>query len=174
MTTYFDTMPSPIGRLLLTATDRGLSGVFMEQHKGGPQPEAGWVHDPTRLARARTQLERYFEGTLHEFDLPLDLQGTAFQVEVWNALRRIPFGATQSYRDLATDIGRPNAVRAVGAANGRNPVSIIVPCHRVIGADGSLTGYGGGLPRKRFLLEHEARLAQFGLTSQAAMRPATA
>jgi len=160
MTTYFDTMPSPIGRLLLTATEQGLSGVFMEDHKGGPEPAPDWVHDPARLEAAKSQLRRYFEGTLRDFDLRLDLNGTRFQVEVWNALRRIPFGATASYRDLAADIGRPNAVRAVGAANGRNPVSIIVPCHRVIGADGSLTGYGGGLDRKRFLLEHESRARQ--------------
>jgi methylated-DNA-[protein]-cysteine S-methyltransferase len=158
MTTYFDTMPSPIGRLLLTATGKGLSGVFMEDHKGGPEPKPDWVRDSGRLAAARSQLTRYFEGTLREFDLELDLVGTPFQVEVWNALRHIPFGATASYRDLAGAIGKPNAVRAVGAANGRNPVSIVVPCHRVIGADGSLTGYGGGLDRKRFLLDHEARL----------------
>lgn len=156
MTTYYDTMASPIGRLLLTATDKGLSGVFMEDHKGGPKPGPDWVHDPALLVAATDQLRRYFEGNLREFDLPLDLHGTPFQVEVWNALRRIPYGETASYRDLAADIGRPNAVRAVGAANGRNPVSIIVPCHRVIGADGSLTGYGGGLDRKRFLLELES------------------
>jgi methylated-DNA-[protein]-cysteine S-methyltransferase len=164
MTTYYCTiyctMPSPIGPLLLTATEAGLSGVFMEDHKGGPGAQPGWIHDPARLQPVVSQLERYFEGVLYEFDIPLDMRGTPFQVEVWSALRKIPFGATASYRALATDIGRPNAVRAVGAANGRNPVSIIVPCHRVIGADGSLTGYGGGLPRKRFLLEHEARWSQ--------------
>ena len=155
--TYYCTMPSPIGPLLLTATEVGLSGVFMEDHTGGPGPHPDWVHDPARLAAVVSQLERYFEGALHEFDLPLDMRGTPFQLEVWSALRKIPFGATASYRDLAAAVGRPNAVRAVGAANGRNPVSIVVPCHRVIGADGSLTGYGGGLPRKQFLLAHEAR-----------------
>lgn len=158
MNTYCDTMPSPIGRLLLTATDQGLSGVFMEDHKGGPDPQPDWVHDPARLRPVAKQLAQYFEGSLDTFNVTLDLQGTPFQIEVWHALCRIPFGRTASYRDLAADIGRPNAVRAVGAANGRNPVSVIVPCHRVIGADGSLTGYGGGLDRKRFLLDHEARV----------------
>src|ERR1017187_1391524 len=125
MTTYYCNMRSPIGRLLLTATETGLSGVFMEDHKGGPRAQPDWIHDPARLQPAVSQLERYFEGALYEFDVPLDMRGTPFQLAVWNALRRIPFGATASYRDLAADIGRPNAVRAVGAANGRNPVSII-------------------------------------------------
>ncbi len=156
MITYFANIPSPIGRLLLTATDAGLSGVFMEDHKGGPAPQPDWVEDSERLRGAADQLGRYFDGTLREFDVPLDLHGTPFQLEVWNALRSVPYGATASYRDIAFAIRRPNAVRAVGAANGQNPVSIIVPCHRVIGANGSLTGYGGGLPRKQFLLELEA------------------
>lgn len=156
--TYFDTMQTPIGPLLLTATEAGVSGLFMEKYLYGPESRAGWTADAVRLADARRQLQRYFSGALREFDLPLDLHGTPFQLEVWNALREIPFGETWSYRDLARRIGRPNAMRAVGAANGRNPVSIIVPCHRVIGADGSLTGYGGGLPRKQFLLAHEARV----------------
>jgi methylated-DNA-[protein]-cysteine S-methyltransferase len=156
--TYFDTMQTPIGRLLLTATEAGLSGLFMEKHLYGPESYVGWIEDSVRLAETKRQLQRYFDGGLREFDLPLDLHGTPFQIEVWNALREIRFGATWSYRDLAAHIGRPTAVRAVGAANGRNPVSIIVPCHRVIGSDGSLTGYGGGLPRKQFLLEHEARV----------------
>ncbi len=155
--TYYSTMPSPIGRLLLVATDKGLSGVFMEDHAGGPNPEPDWVRDDEHLNLAKRQLEKYFAGELRDFDLLLDVSGTPFQLEVWNALRRIPYGETRSYGDLARDIGRPNAVRAVGLANGRNPVSIIVPCHRVIGSDGSLTGYGGGLPRKQYLLQHEAR-----------------
>lgn len=161
MNTYYETIPSPIGRLLLTSTETGLSGVLMEDHTGGPQPQPDWRPDPQRLSEAARQLNAYFDGTLRAFDLELDLRGTPFQIEVWNALRRIPFGDTWSYRDLARDIGRSLAVRAVGAANGRNPVSIIVPCHRVIGADGSLTGYGGGLPRKRFLLAHEARVGGY-------------
>ncbi len=156
MICYYDTQASPIGRLLLTASDRGLTGVLMQDADGGPQPHSGWIHDPRRLANAATQLRRYFDGELRDFDLPLDLRGTPFQLEVWNALRDIPYAATASYGDIARAISRPNAVRAVGAANGRNPVAIIVPCHRVIGADGSLTGYGGGLPRKQFLLQHES------------------
>lgn len=156
MTTYFTTIPSPIGKLLLTATDKGLSGVFMQDHKGGPEPGADWIADPARFQAVTVQLERYFAGQLREFDVVLDLHGTPFQLAVWNALRSVPYGATASYRDIAFAIRRPNAVRAVGAANGQNPVSIVVPCHRVIGADGSLTGYGGGLERKRFLLDLEA------------------
>ncbi len=156
MTTYFTTIPSPIGRLLLTATDRGLSGVFMENHKGGPDPQPDWTQDRSAFRDPADQLERYFAGQLRQFDLPLDLHGTPFQLEVWNALLTIPYASTASYRDIAFAIRRPNSVRAVGAANGQNPVSIVVPCHRVIGADGSLTGYGGGLERKQFLLELEA------------------
>lgn len=156
MICYYDTQPSPIGRLLLTASDQGLTGVFLQEADGGPHPQPDWIHDPRRLAAAASQLRRYFDGELRDFDLPLDLHGTPFQLEVWNALRDIPYAATASYADIARAISRPKAVRAVGAANGRNPVAIIVPCHRVIGANGSLTGYGGGLPRKQYLLQHES------------------
>lgn len=158
MTTYYDSIGSPIGPILLTATDSGLSGLFMENHRGGPDPQPDWIHDPARLASVAQQLDRYFAGELRKFDVTLDLHGTPFQLEVWKGLCTIPFGETASYRDLAAAIGKWAAVRAVGTANGRNPVSIIVPCHRVIGSDGSLTGYGGGLDRKRFLLDHEARV----------------
>lgn len=154
--TYYRTMESPIGRLLLTASDAGLSGIFMQDHKGGPAPEPDWINDPSRFTDAVSQLERYFAGELREFRLKLDLHGTPFQVSVWNALLDIPYGQTRSYADLARAIGNPAAVRAVGLANGRNPVSIVVPCHRVIGSNGSLTGYGGGLDRKRFLLDLES------------------
>lgn len=154
--TYYRTIDSPIGPLLLTATSRGLSGVFMQDHQGGPAPAPDWAPDEGRLDPAADQLRRYFAGELHEFELALDLQGTPFQIEVWNALRDIPYGQTRSYGELARAIGRPAAVRAVGLANGCNPVSIIVPCHRVIGSDGSLTGYGGGLDRKKYLLDLEA------------------
>ena len=157
--TYYRTMASPIGRLLLTATDRGISGLFMQDHKGGPELEPHWINDAARFSDAVTQLEAYFAGGLRAFRLKLDLNGTPFQVQVWNALLDIPFGETRSYAELARAIGKPAAVRAVGLANGRNPVSIVVPCHRVIGSDGSLTGYGGGLERKRFLLDLEARVA---------------
>lgn len=111
------------------------------------------------LARAAAQLAAYFAGERRDFDLPLAPQGTPFQQRVWDALLAIPYGAVRSYGDVARAIGRPAASRAVGAANGRNPIAIIVPCHRVIGASGQLTGYGGGLPTKRWLLEHEQRHA---------------
>jgi methylated-DNA-[protein]-cysteine S-methyltransferase len=155
---YFIT-DSPIGPLLLASTTKGLCGVYMQDHRHGKQPEPDWIRDRDALSEASGQLTAYFEGKLRAFDLPLDLAGTPFQLEVWRALCGIPFGETRSYADLARAIGNAKAVRAVGLANGRNPVSIVVPCHRVIGSDGSLTGYGGGLTRKRFLLDHEARIA---------------
>ncbi|MDQ4081216.1 MAG: methylated-DNA--[protein]-cysteine S-methyltransferase, partial [Gemmatimonadota bacterium] len=112
------------------------------------------------LAAAREQLEAYFDARLQQFDLPLEAQGTEFQHRVWNSLKRIPFGETISYAELARRVDKPKAVRAVGAANGRNPLMIIVPCHRVIGADGSLTGFGAGIDRKRWMLDHETRVLQ--------------
>jgi methylated-DNA-[protein]-cysteine S-methyltransferase len=150
--TYFRNIESPIGRLLLTGTGKGLSGLYL--HEREPAPD--WIPDDSRLEEAASQLRRYFARELREFDLALDLDGTPFQLEVWNALRAIPYGETCSYGELARAIGRPAAVRAVGLANGRNPVSIVVPCHRVIGSNGSLTGYGGGLERKKYLLDLEA------------------
>ncbi|HEU4563063.1 MAG TPA: methylated-DNA--[protein]-cysteine S-methyltransferase [Gemmatimonadaceae bacterium] len=159
------TMPSPVGELLLTANADGLTGVWFEEHRH-PRPPADdrrrAEDDDGRasraLAEAAAQLEAYFAGKLTAFDLPLAARGTPFQERVWGALRGIGFGEVISYAELARRIGDPRAVRAVGAANGRNPLSIIVPCHRVIGADGSLTGYGGGITRKRWLLEHEGAL----------------
>jgi len=149
---------SPIGRLGLTVEGGRLIAVTFHEAGAWPDPE----QDPL-LREAAGQLEAYFAGRLRDFDLPLDLRGTTFQCAVWSALRTIPYGETWSYRDLAAHIGRPSAVRAVGAANGRNPIPIIVPCHRVIGSDGSLTGFGGGLPLKARLLalERSARLAAF-------------
>ena len=149
---YFTEFASPIGTLQLRGTDSALTGVFMEPH---PQRPRDAVRDGVPLREARRQLEEYFAGERQEFSLTLETDGTDFQRCVWEALRGIPFGATVSYGDIARRIGNPRAVRAVGLANGRNPISIIVPCHRVIGADGSLTGYGGGLERKRFLLALE-------------------
>jgi len=149
-------LDSPIGPLLATARSGALAGLWM-----APLPE----HDPTPAAESRDrellertaeQLDRYFAGTLTVFHLPLDLAGTPFQRRVWDELVRIPFGETISYGELARRVGRPGSARAVGAANGQNPVSIIVPCHRVVGSNGKLTGYGGGLPRKAWLLDHEA------------------
>jgi methylated-DNA-[protein]-cysteine S-methyltransferase len=151
--THFD---SPIGRLLLTSDGAALTGLYMEPSRKA-QSTAGWMEDATvpPLAAAVRQLTEYFAGSRRDFDLPLRLQGTDFQQRVWQELTEIPFGETWSYGQLARRIDKPSASRAVGLANGQNPISIIVPCHRVIGADGSLTGYGGGLERKSWLLAHE-------------------
>jgi methylated-DNA-[protein]-cysteine S-methyltransferase len=153
----WSTMTSPIGPLLLMGDRAGLMGVYLETHRGGkgPSVQTG-VRDDRMFAAARLQLEEYFARTRKAFDLPLVAEGTDFQRRVWDALLGIPYGTTISYLELARRIGDPKAVRAVGLANGRNPISIIVPCHRVIGSDGSLTGYGGGIERKRWLLQHEA------------------
>lgn len=128
----------------------------MSGHKGGPAPEPAWHRDEGPFAQVCEQLTEYFAGNLQEFDVRLAPAGTEFQKKVWQELCRIPFGASISYGELAQRIGQPKASRAVGAANGQNPISIIVPCHRVIGANGTLTGYGGGIERKKWLLEHEA------------------
>jgi methylated-DNA-[protein]-cysteine S-methyltransferase len=147
---------SPIGRLLLTSDGTALTGLYMEPSRKA-QSTDGWVQDAAvkPLAEAVRQLGEYFAGSRREFDLPLRLNGTLFQTRVWRELTEIPYGTTWSYGELAKRIDKPSASRAVGLANGRNPISILVPCHRVIGADGSLTGYGGGLDRKRWLLAHE-------------------
>jgi methylated-DNA-[protein]-cysteine S-methyltransferase len=147
---------SPIGRLLLTSDGTALTGLSMEPSRKA-QSTDGWSEDPTvaPLSAALRQLGEYFAGTRREFDLPLRMRGTEFQQRVWRELTEIPYGQTWSYGELAKRIDNPSASRAVGLANGRNPISILVPCHRVIGADGSLTGYGGGLERKRWLLAHE-------------------
>jgi methylated-DNA-[protein]-cysteine S-methyltransferase len=152
----YTTLPSPIGELLLAGDDDRLIRLSMQD---GPRPlpvPSHWRRDDDGFADVRHQLEEYFDGRRRAFELELELTGTGFDVTVWNALRQIPYGETISYGELAARIGRPDAVRSVGAANGRNPIAVIVPCHRVIGADGSLTGFGGGLPRKRSLLELEA------------------
>ena len=149
---------SPVGELLLTSSDGMLTGLSMalQQGKPAPVPEKHWRRDDAALRLARQQLEAFFAGELQAFDLPLHMSGTPFQKQVWQGLLTIPYGTTISYAELAARIGRPGASRAVGAANGRNPIGIIVPCHRVIGANGSLTGYGGGLDRKEWLISHEA------------------
>jgi methylated-DNA-[protein]-cysteine S-methyltransferase len=154
---------SPIGPLTLVAADGWITGLSMDAQRYRPGEEVvGSAGDPAAepFATAADQLGRYFAGQLTEFDLPLAPAGTRFQRAVWDALRQIPYGETWSYGQLASKIGNPAAVRAVGLANGRNPIALVVPCHRVIGADGSLTGYGGGLDRKRFLLDLEARAAR--------------
>jgi methylated-DNA-[protein]-cysteine S-methyltransferase len=151
-------MESPVGTLRLAASRAGLSHVLFAREAERADSASG--AGSALLCEAVRQLEEYFAGARQEFDLPLDPKGTPFQLETWRALRTIPFGATISYGELARRLGKPSAVRAVGAANGRNPISIIVPCHRVIGSDGSLAGYGGGLEVKRRLLELEGvRLA---------------
>ena len=143
---------SPVGPLTLVSDDGSLVGLHFE----GWNPPVGALResDPV-LAATAWQLDAYFAGRLRTFDLPLAPAGTPFQQRVWSALRGIPFGETRSYAQLAKAIGKPSAMRAVGAANGRNPIAIVVPCHRVIGADGSLTGFGGGIDRKKFLLSLE-------------------
>jgi methylated-DNA-[protein]-cysteine S-methyltransferase len=145
-------MDSPIGELLLAGDEQGLRRVSMSPFG----VDAEWTREDEFFDAAREQLEQYFRGDRHEFDLPLKLDGNSFELSVWDALREIPYGETVSYGHIARELGHPDTPRAVGAANGRNPVAIVVPCHRVIGADGSLTGYGGGLERKRFLLDLEA------------------
>lgn len=148
---------SPLGRLLLAASASGLRGLYFAQHKYFDGP-GDWRRDPSNplLHAAAGQLQEYFAGRRRSFALPLDLQGTPFQRAVWQALLALPYGATSSYRIIAEQVGRPAAVRATGTAIGRNPVSIIVPCHRVLGSAGTLSGYAGGLERKRHLLAHEA------------------
>lgn len=158
-TTYIHAMPSPLGDLTLLSDGDALTGLYMPSPKGGPAIDAAWRRDAAPFSGVVEQLDAYFGGDRTEFDLPLAAHGTVFQQRVWGALRAIPYGQTRSYRDIATGIGAPKAVRAVGLANGRNPISIIVPCHRVVGADGSLTGYGGGLRNKQLLLDLEQRVA---------------
>lgn len=156
--TLFFEMRSPLGELLLTSDGRALTGVFMEKHIRGPAIGPGWRESREVFASARTQLDEYFAGERVDFDLELAPHGTAFQRATWKALRGIPYGTTETYGALATRLGAPKASRSVGAANARNPLSIIVPCHRVVGANGALTGYAGGLDRKRWLLDHETRI----------------
>ena len=152
----YTTMDTPIGELTLIGDEDALTGVFM-----GPTPvDPEWTHDPSALAEAVAQFEQYFAGERTEFDVALAPRGTEFQHRVWGMLREIPYGETTTYGALAVRLGNPRTVRAVGLANGRNPLPIIVPCHRVIGADGSLVGFGGGLERKRALLAHEAEVRE--------------
>lgn len=159
-TTYAELVTDELGLLTLTATRDGLSGVYLEDHRYAPTDRRAWVHDPDALAAPAEQLEEFLAGARTAFDLPLaTAAGTPFQRRVWAALEAIPYATTTTYGALAAQLGVPRAVRAVGAANGRNPLSIVRPCHRVVGASGALTGYGGGLPAKRALLALEARHA---------------
>jgi methylated-DNA-[protein]-cysteine S-methyltransferase len=153
--THYATIDSPIGELLLTAEAGALTRLHMSPFEIDP----AWQDDPRALADATTQLEEYFAGERTSFDLELAPAGTEFQQRVWAMLREIPFGDTTTYGTLARRLGNPRTVRAVGLANGRNPIAVVIPCHRVIGADGSLVGFGGGLERKRALLDHETEVA---------------
>lgn len=153
---YFDT---PIGELLLAGDQDALVMIGFPEGKMRREPEPDWIYNEKPFAEAIRQLSEYFDGERQEFDLPLRLSGTEFQLLVLEELRRIPYGQTTSYGDIAARIGRPRAVRAVGAANGRNPLPIVVPCHRVIGAGGDLTGFGGGLGTKEALLRLESEHA---------------
>ena len=146
-------MKSPVGKLTLVEDGGALAGVYLETYEA---PSAERRSSPL-LENVRAQLNEYFAGKREAFDVPLEPRGTDFQRAVWKALTKIPFGEVRSYADIAMAVGKPKAVRAVGAANGANPIALIIPCHRVIGSNGSLIGYGGGLPRKKWLLAHESR-----------------
>lgn len=168
MIQHHDTMASPIGPLTIAADGAHITAVHMGDKsslRARMAHVSAWEGSSAIIAEACAQLTAYFAGRLHEFDLPLAPRGGDFQRRVWSALQRIPYGVTTSYGAIASAIAAPGSARAVGAANGQNPIAIVIPCHRVIGADGSLTGYGGGLERKRFLLELETRGAgvQLGL-----------
>ncbi|MFF5038549.1 methylated-DNA--[protein]-cysteine S-methyltransferase [Streptomyces nigra] len=152
---------SPYGALTLVAEDGVLCGLYMTAQRHRPAEETFGPRDATPFAQTEEELESYFAGELRQFTIPLHLKGTPFQLTVWNHLRAIPYGETRTYGQLAEALGKKGASRAVGLANGKNPIGIIVPCHRVIGATGSLTGYGGGLPRKQRLLAFESGAALF-------------
>ncbi len=166
MTVFYTVAESPIGKLTLTSDGTALTGLYMELHKGMPETAQTWVLSNVEepFALAQQQLSDYFAGVSTDFTVSLKPSGTEFQMKVWAELLEIPFGKTISYGELARRIDNPKASRAVGLANGQNPISIIVPCHRVIGANGKLTGYGGGIERKRFLLKLEEEAAVKQLT----------
>ncbi len=155
--TRYRTIDSPIGLITLAGFGECITNLVMENAAHPPASQNEWVRDTEGFPRVVAQLEAYFSGELTDFDVALRPTGTSFQCRVWNALREIPYGETRSYGEIAQRIGQPTAARAVGMANGRNPIAIIVPCHRVIGANGDLTGYAGGLSAKRALLQLEAR-----------------
>jgi len=154
---YYDAFATPIGELTVAVGDDGVRHILFPENRYDTRGRADWLRDAAPVRAAREQLLAYFAGERTTFDLPLAPRGTAFQCRVWQALAQIPFGATWSYAQLARHIEQPRAVRAVGAANGRNPLPIVLPCHRVIGANGTLTGFGGGLPTKAALLALERR-----------------
>jgi methylated-DNA-[protein]-cysteine S-methyltransferase len=155
---YYDTFDSPYGGMLLAASERGLSGVYFNRQKYHPKRGAGWQHAPdnAHLKKAKKQLAEYFAGKRRDFDLALDPAGSSFQKRVWKEIAGVPYGETISYGELARRAGFPEGARAAGAATGRNPIGIVVPCHRIVGANGKLTGYAGGLDKKRALLALES------------------
>ena len=157
--TYYTYMESPVGRLLLAGDETGLQRVAFAEGGKALQPGPDWRNDALPLRQAVAQLNAYFAGDLRTFDLPLRMEGTPFQLAVWRALRDIPYGETASYGEIARRVGTPQGSRAVGLANGSNPIAIVVPCHRVIGSNGKLTGYGGGLNNKETLLALERKHA---------------
>ena len=164
---YYCYLKTPIGDLLLAGDEDGLSLVSFPEGSMRREPDPDWIYSEKPFGAARKQLTAYFEGELKEFDLALKPTGTEFQLEFLEELRKIPYGTTTSYGDIAERIGRPKAVRAVGAANGRNPLPIIIPCHRVVGSSGDLTGFGGGLPTKEALLRLEMEHSQFPHVAEA-------
>ncbi|MFN2570088.1 MAG: methylated-DNA--[protein]-cysteine S-methyltransferase [Gemmatimonadales bacterium] len=169
MALTFIRVATPVGTLVVTASDSAITGVYFPTSRRGPPPthQAGWIEATTGpaaqlLEQARTQLQEYFARSRTTFELPLEALGSPFEHRVWNALRAIPYGTTMSYGALAKQLGDRFATRAVGLANGKNPIPIIVPCHRVVGVKGELTGFGGGLECKRWLLEHEGAMLALG------------
>lgn len=164
MTTLYTILPSPIGSLLAAGDGRRLTHVLMLDSPRPPRTAPHWRRDDGALAPAREQLEQYFAGERRRFELELAPSGHDFEQRVWDALLEIPYGETASYGQIAARIGAPGGARAVGLANGRNPIAIVIPCHRVIGADGRLVGYGGGLERKRQLLDLEAGVQSLAVT----------
>jgi methylated-DNA-[protein]-cysteine S-methyltransferase len=165
---YYCYLTTPVGDLLLAGDEDALTMVGFPQGSMRREPEAHWIYSEKPFAAARRQLTEYFEGRRKTFDLNLRPNGTEFQLDVLKQLQKIPYGTTVSYRDIAERVGRPKAVRAVGAANGRNPIPIIIPCHRVIGSSGDLTGFGGGIPTKKALLRLELENSQFTAGAQSA------
>ena len=164
-------IPSPVGRLRLAGDEEGLRGISFQNRFSSAGVAEDWKQADEPFREVIAQLEAYFSGKRRAFNVPLAPEGTPFQRQVWSVLLTIPYGETRSYGELASRLGRSKASRAVGAANGRNPIPIIIPCHRVIGADGSLTGFGGGLAIKRQLLELETRQARFPDTADARLVP---
>ncbi|EQA43182.1 putative methylated-DNA--[protein]-cysteine S-methyltransferase [Leptospira broomii serovar Hurstbridge str. 5399] len=164
---YYAKIGSPIGELLIISNETNITRICMNKQKYGAEIAADWIEHPDLepISLASEQLTAYFAGRLKKFDLPLTMIGTPFQKRVWTELVKIPFGRVISYGELARRIDNPNASRAVGLANGKNPMAIVVPCHRVIGSNGNLTGYGGGIPNKQYLLELERSLEQGNIKS---------